>query len=291
MKQIFLIISIIFLFSGCFNAVQEKELKISTNSWVGYAPLFYAKEKGYLKNLNIKLIVNVSLAEAIDVYSVGKADMVTTTQYEYYSIKRSQNDIVPLVLIDRSYGGDMILSNLNITALKDADKIFAYLEIDSINSDILRDFIKANSIDEKKIVFLNKDQAQMQDIKNMKNNAIIIVTYSPYNVKLEKSGFKEIASTKGLNSIIVIDSLCGTINFRKQESKRLKKLKKIIDKSIQEIQKNTKVSYSIVSPFLNNISYSEYLKALQKIKWINKPSKSLLANIKKMGYEVKYLIK
>ncbi len=291
MKQIFLIIFIIFLFNGCFDSAQEKELKISTNSWVGYAPLFYAKEKGYLKDLNIKLIINVSLAEAMDVYSVGRADMVTTTQHEYYSIKRSQNNIVPLVLIDRSYGGDMILSNVSITALKNADKIFAYLEIDSINSDILRDFIKANSIDEKKIVFIDKDQAQMQDIENIKNSAIIIVTYSPYNVKLEKSGFKEIASTKGLDSMMVIDALCGTIDFRKQESKRLKQLKKVIDKSIKEVQKNTKVSYRVVSPFLSNISYSEYLKALQKIKWINKPSKSLLAHIEKMGYKEKYLIK
>ncbi len=291
MKQFFFVVSIIFLFSGCFHNAQKKELKISTNSWIGYAPLFYAKEKGYLKDLDINLVINVSLAEAADVFSVGRADMVTTTQHEYYSIKNTQNDIVPLILMDRSYGGDMILSNMSIKALKHTNKIYAYLEIDSINSDILRDFIKNNSIDEKKIEFINQDQAQIQDIEDIKNRATIIVTYSPYDASLKQKGFKEIASTRDINSIVVIDALCGAKSLRVSEKERLKKLKKVIDKSIYEIQNNTKNSYSVVKSFLNNISYKEYLRALKTIKWTEKPSKKLLSRIKKLGYKKEYLIK
>ncbi|MFK5881215.1 MAG: ABC transporter substrate-binding protein [Sulfurospirillum sp.] len=291
MKQIFLIISVVLLFGGCFDNTQKKELKISTNSWIGYAPLFYASKKGYLKDLDIKLVINVSLAESADVYSIGKADMVTTTQHEYYSIKNTQNDIVPLILIDRSYGGDMILSNVDINTLKKANKIYAYLEIDSINSEILKDFIKNNSIDENKMEFINQDQAKMQDIKNSKNRAIVIVTYSPYDVFLKKKSFKEVISTRDMDSIIVIDALCGTQSLYKKERKRLEKLKKIIDKSIGEIQKDKLKSYNIISPFLNDISYKEYIKALKNIKWINKPSKELLIHIKKIGYKEEYLIK
>lgn len=80
----------------------EKTIHIFTNSWIGYAPLFYAKEKGYFDKLNIDLVTNVSLAEAADLYDIGKADLVTTTQHEYYSLKNSGHNIVPVILFDRS---------------------------------------------------------------------------------------------------------------------------------------------------------------------------------------------
>lgn len=278
-----ILILALLLFTAC-SSKPQKQITIATNQWIGYAPLFYAYEKGELDPLNIKLVTNVSLAEAADLYTIGKADMVTTTQHEYNILKQTTHDIKAVILLDRSNGGDMILSNRSLDTLKKSKKIDAYLEVDSINQDILLDFLKKNAISKDKMRFINKDQRQIQDVKNDKTHNILIVTYNPYNIILEKKGFKEIASTKDINSIIVIDALCARDTLIKNDKQRLIKLKKVIDKAIKTIQENPEASYKVVSKYLSNVSYQEYLKSLSLIKWINKPSPELLEYIKQYEY-------
>jgi len=280
-------------FSACsFDSRKEnKPLIIATNSWIGYVPIFYANEKGYLKKNNIQISTNVSLAEAADLYSIGKADLVTSTQHEYYSLREEGLDIIPTILIDRSYGGDMILSNKSIKELQEAKSITAYLEINSINREVLQDFLKLHNIPVEKLEIINKDQAQIEDLTPIEKKAMLIVTYIPYNLSLEKRGFHIVASTKNISSIIVIDALCCSKELYNSRNKELKELKKIIDRSIDELMQDKEVSYELVKKYLNNLSYQEYLDALTTIVWINHPSQELLERIEPMGYKEKYLIK
>ena len=284
-----LAILFILFITGC-SEQKGKTLHISTNSWIGYTPLFYAKEKGYLDKLNIQLITNVSLAEAADIYDIGRAEMLTTTQHEYYSLKNSGHDIVPVILFDRSNGGDMVLSNKSIDELQKAPKIYAYLEIDSINAEVLKDFIKHYNLDENKIEFINKDQAQIEDLKALKNENMLIVTYVPYNLKLQKNGFKQMASTQDMSTIIVVDALCSNKSILQNQKKRLKELKHVIDRSINELTADKRASYELVKNYLGNMSYGDYIDSLELIKWINKPSPELLKRIEPMGYNKEQLL-
>lgn len=284
-----LLLSILFTFTACTSKPQKK-IVIATNQWIGYAPLFYAYEKGELDKLNITLITSVSLAEATDLYIIGKADMVTTTQHEYNILKNAKHGIKAVILIDRSNGGDMILANKSLKALQKSKKIDAYLEVDSINQEILLDFLQKNHINEDKINFINKDQQQIQTVKNDTKKNILIVTYTPYNINLEKKGFKELASTKDMNSIIVIDALCASNEIIKNDKARLIQLKKIIDESITAIEQEPEASYRVVSKYLSDLNYKDYLDSLTLIKWINKPSKDLLNYIKKYDYNEEDII-
>jgi len=289
MKKIFLVLVFTLLFSAC-SKENDKEIIVATNSWIGYAPLFYAYEKGYLDPLNIKIINNASLAEAANIYHIGKADMVTTTQHEYNSLKNSMKDIYPAILINRSNGGDMILSNFSIDKLHKSQKINVYLEVDSINQEMIKDFIQNNNFSMEKFIFINQDQQQIQDVKYSTDTAKIIVTYTPYNLTLLEKGFHEIASTKQLDSIIVIDALCTTKNMLINQKERLKKLKKIIDKSINEIQEDTRDSHKLIAKYLSDVEYVEYVKSLKHVKWLNDPSPELLEFIAKYDYTKETLI-
>ncbi len=282
-KLLLLFFTILLTFSSC-SSKPKQELVLSTSQWIGYAPLFYAYDKGELEKLNIKLLINVSLAEAADLYHVGKADMVTTTQHEYKSLQESTNDIAAVILLDRSNGGDMILSNQSLATFHKSNKIYAYLEVDSVNQNILLDFIKNNHLNKNKFTYINKDQKQIQDIVNDKNKDILIATYSPYDVLLKKKNFHEVASTSNIDSIIVIDAICTKNKILKKDKKRLIALKKAIDNAIDIIQKEPKKSFEVLSKYFSNITYKDYIDSLKLIKWENKPSKELLKHIKKYGY-------
>ena len=289
---LFFLVYFAILFSGCSSQqnVANDKIKIATNSWIGYAPLFYAKESGELDKLGFSLITNVSLAEAADVYQVGKADMVTTTQHEYHALKKMIGDVIPVILLDRSNGGDMILSNASIEAIKKASKVTVYLEIDSINAELLQEFLNRHGIDQKKLVLVNEDQQSIQDVKNMKTPTLV-VTYTPYDVSLKKKGFKEVASTRNIHELVVIDALCARKQVVQNHKKRLSALKKLIDEKIEQIEKNPKDSYDYVKKYLDNISYQAYLDSLKSIEWINHPSDELLRVIEPMGYNKRDIIR
>ncbi|WP_295421868.1 hypothetical protein [Sulfurovum sp.] len=284
----------ILLLSGCTSdrdeSIYSKTLKISTNSWIGYAPLYYAKAKGYLKPLNIELIVNVSLAEAADIYLIGNADIVSATQHEYKQIKKSIPDTVPFILLDRSNGGDMILSNRSLDTIKKAKKIDAYLEIDSINADMLQDFIRQYDLNISRFNFINKDQAQIASLAPEQKKAMLIVTYAPYDVKLRKAGFSLLSSTRNTHELVVIDALCTRKTLLQRDKTRLMALKKVIDRSIKEIEADKKGSYDLVSGYLGDINSQDYLDAFKGIKWINHPDKDLLKCIEPLGYNKEYIL-
>ena len=290
MKNIFFSLLLVFVLIGCLFE-SDKPIRIVTNSWIGYAPLFYANEKGYLKDMNVKLITTVSLGEASEVFSVGKADMVTTTQHEYYLLKEVFKTLVPVILIDRSYGGDMILSNKTLEEIKaNKKKIYVYLEIDSINSELINMFLKQHSIDKSRIVYIDGDQAELQDTKNEADKNQIIVTYTPYDLTFLKRGFKPLATTKNIKNLIVIDSICTTKEFLDKNLVKIKALNDVINRSIEEIKKNPKEVYELTKSYLNNISYKDFLNSLDGIKWINHPTEELLDRLKTIDYKRKYLV-
>lgn len=288
-----LLFVLILIFAGCSNKSKDtNELHVAANAWIGYTPIFYLNATGALKKLHIKLLYTVSLDESSELFENGEAELIATTQHEYYSLKQITKNIVPVILLDRSNGGDMILSNKTLKELKTSKKIYAYLEIDSINNEILKSFLKKTKLNQKNIVFINSDQLQISKLKNETSKAMIIVTYSPYNIALQRKGFNVLASSKNINSIIIIDSLDIRKTLFHKEKDRLKKLKILIDETIEKIQENPKIVYQNVKLYLNNISYNEFLKSLKLIKWINiNRSKSLDEKLEKLGYSKEYLIK
>jgi len=286
-KSLFLFLTLFLL--AC-SSPKEEPLLLSTNQWIGYSPLFYAQEKGYLDELNIKLSNSVSLGEASNIFLISKAQLVTGTQHEYNLLKNEMNSIIPIILLSRSNGGDMILSNQSLEAIKKSKNITVYLEVDSINKEMIEDFIKTYNLDSKYMHFINKDQAKIQNIKFTNLKDILIVTYIPNNLVLEKRGFKELASTNKPDTLLVIDSICTSKEILEQNKMRLEALKLVIDKSIQEIMNDKVRAHELIKKELGNLSYEEFSNALETIKWINKPSQEFLQKIDSIGYKRENLL-
>jgi len=279
-------ILIIFIFSIFFIGCQEKqkEINLAVNEWIGYAPLFYANEKGWLTQENIKLIRTVSLAESIKLYKNGLVKAFTSTQYEYLPLK---NQVKPILLLDKSYGGDMILSNTSIEKLKKAKKIDVYLEIDSVNSLLLSYFIKEYHI-LAKLNFINGDQEKLSQKSYDLSKPTIIVTYTPYDIIFQSKGFKIISSTKNDTNLLVIDALFIDKNLN---TNQFISLKKHLDKAIKEINQNPKQAYDLIENYYPTYSYKDFKEALGYIKWINNPSKELIKELNQINFDTKELIK
>ncbi|MDB2562575.1 hypothetical protein N9X61_03110 [Sulfurimonas sp.] len=259
---------IIVLLTSC-SSEYDNRLKISATTWIGYTPLFYAQEKGWLKPLNIKLINVSSLAENMYLYQAGNSDAYVGTQYEYGILTNDIKTLKPIMLFDRSNGGDLVMSNISIEELQNTqDTVDVYLELDSINNTLFKDFINKYNLENKDINYHNKDQAQIKLLEATRKPTII-VTYIPYNLQLEKQGFKELASTKDNLDLLVVDAMFTDNEIFSQHKQQFLELKKLVDKSILDLQKDPKLFYETIKPYMIDMNFDEFKDSLNDIVWIN----------------------
>jgi NitT/TauT family transport system substrate-binding protein len=282
----------IFFFGGC-SLDKEKTLKISVNSWLGYAPLIYANEKGWLNQYNIKIINVVSLSESISMYNSKYSDAFTGTQYEYQLVKEQYKTLTPLMMFDSSYGGDLVMANRSIEELVlSTEPINTYLEINSVNASVLQDFLSYYKIDPAKIHYINQDQQNISNLENIPAQATLLVTYSPYDIDLKKQNFQTLASTKDEFSITVVDAMYATQEMYLEHKKQFLALKTQTDRAIEVLKNDPKEFYKHVKPFLQDVSFEEFESMSKDIKWINKEiPKNLQQNIQKMDFPLDGLIK
>jgi len=266
---------------------KEKQINLAVNEWIGYAPIFYANEKGWLKQDNIRLIRTVSLGESLNLYKSGLVNSLAATQYEYKEIKK---DVIPVILLDKSYGGDMLFSNKTIDELVHTKKkIDVYLEIDSVNYLLLKYFIKKHHISINRLNLINKDQQQLLLTTFDKSKPILIITYAPYNIQYLKKGFHVIASTKTDKTLLVIDAIfTDKNNFSKN---RFILLKKYIDQAINDIKNDPKKAYLVIQKYFPDYSYKDFKEGLKNIKWINNPNQKLKQELIDIDFYTKGLVK
>jgi len=289
-KVIFLSLLAILFLSSCSNNKKE-ELVIVTSNWIGYTPLIYAKEKGYLDKLNIELLNVVSLSENLHTFNSGNADIFMGTQYEYKVASQKNPEVIPIMLLNKSDGGDVIMSNLELSSLKNEEKtIDVFLELDSINSIVFEDFIIKHNLKDKKFNYINKDQSYISALREFQNSSIVI-TYNPYNIFLEKVGLKTIETTKNSIDILIIDGMFTKNDILAKHKQELLELKNIIDLAIIELEKDPKKYYETIKDYLYDTSYDEFLGSLSNIKWLNKnPSKEILKNLKDHNFSTKEIL-
>lgn len=279
------------ILSSC-SSEYDKRLKISATTWLGYTPLFYAEVKGWLKPLNIELLNVTSLAENMYLFQAGKSDAYTGTQYEYGVIRAEMPTLRPLMMLNKSNGGDLIMSNLSLKELQDStEEVDAYLEMDSVNSIVLQDFLNSHDMNQKNIHYFNMDQTQIQNLK-IGTRPTLIVTYIPYNIALCQRGFVEIASTKENLNLVVVDALFATQEVYERHAEQFKALKKLLKRAIDALHDDPEEFYSTIKPYLLEMTYEQFEASLEQIVWIHDGiSPALKQRLKETNFSTEELLR
>jgi len=259
-KYVFLAILLLF-FTACS---EKRKLKIAANPWIGYVPLFYLQKSGELKNFEI--IKTSSLKESLNFFDTGIVDAMAATNYEQ---KKAVVKVFPVIYLDKSYGGDVVMANFNFKNINKKKKINVYLEYNSVNSILFNAFVKKFNFPKNKFIINDKYQYQILNMKKFQPDSLI-VTYVPFNKEFERKNFKTVFSTKTEENIIIdaIFADCKTIKTYKNEFRSLYlKIQKVI-KLIK--QKPLKVYEKIKSYFPKDYTFEDFMKDLGNIKWILK---------------------
>jgi len=258
------------LITGC-DRHEKHELRLAISPWIGYSPLYYAQEKGWLENANIELVHSTSLQETVHYFQAGLIDAFASTQYEASMF--TENEIVHLIPINRSYGADVVLSNHTLESIINKKKVKTYFEIGTVNQLVFDDFIKKHNLPLARFDVFNKSQAVMKDLNPESDEALLIVTYEPYATALKNKGFNVLGSTKD-NEMLVLDSIYVRTNYFEHQHKSIDQLYRLIIKAHQALEDNPKEYYEVVKGYLENPSYEEFVQSLSGVRWLVNRSES-----------------
>ena len=291
-KKILYTILFSIIFIGCTK--QDTTTNIVISNWIGYAPILYAYEKGYLKPYNIEIITTNSLQTSTKIFQKNNYDGIALTQYEFDTLKEKQNqEIIPIYLFDKSYGGDAILSNLTKKELFEQKHqiINVYLEQNSVNNILYKELKNLKDWDNTRFTINDETQDKILSLPYDKKKAIpeIIITYEPYLSKLLSKGFNIIEDTKNKN-LLIIDFL--TVKKNLFTKKEIKEIQDILTKSTQRIQSHPEEFYKTIKMYYNDMLYIDFLNSLDNIRFINKNNKyETIKNIehKKILQNINYL--
>lgn len=253
-----------FYFAGV--RLGDRQIRISANPWVGFTPLIYAQEKGWLEKTQFKFLWQVDLSENARLYERGLTQGFTATQYEVLHFK-DYSHIRPVFLIDRSAGADAILSNFTLEQLrKTSTSVIVYLEMGSLNEDFFHAFVEENNLGRLQFKFINSDQKAIAQV--VPNSVpIIVISYAPYVSELTKHGLIDIASTKTLRSFFVIDALFVDEQYVVGREKEYKYLQSIFKRAQNQLRIDSHEYYEVVRPYLEGQSYEEFMATTQQIEW------------------------
>ncbi|WP_294947516.1 hypothetical protein [Sulfurivirga sp.] len=275
--------------AGC-DRFGSEPLTVSVNAWIGYAPLVYADSRGWLAPLNVRLFTTVSLGESLTLFETGTAMAFSATQYEFHLARRDVPDLVPAILLDRSNGGDGVVGNRTLAQLqRDTGPIDVFLEADSVNREVLDQFVRQHGLTNRKLVLHDQDQMRNTELDPARPAPTLVVTYSPYMEQMVRKGFRLLASTRDL-SLLVVDGLFVRRPLLQARLEQFRRLKQVVDRAIDDFRARPETVFPHVREFLAIKNVAELKTAMAGIEWINHPPSDLLQRIAAVGIPVETVL-
>lgn len=103
---------------GHASGASAAELTVAHSTWVGYGPLYIAKEKGFFKDegLDVRLVLMEDVKTRMPALTAGRIDVAVTTVDAVLGFTSADRPLTYLFAVDDSRGGDGIVAN---KAIKD----------------------------------------------------------------------------------------------------------------------------------------------------------------------------
>ncbi len=275
-----LLIAITFtLFLMLSRLEYKNKIVITTNPWVGFSPFAYAKEKGWLDSTGINIVWLSGLSENTQLYDRGFTQGFLTTQLELLNLNTKEG-LVPILLIDRSNGADVIVSNRTLDELKNLnERVDVYLEHNSINLALFKAFLKEYDLEHTNFNTIESSQVDIAELKNP-TKAILAISYSPYVENLYKKGLKKVASTKEIGSLHAIDALFVKESVYLQNKEKFKRLQEIYNLALEKLRSDPKEFYETTKLYLEGQSFEEFVASLELIKFLDNNSTKEIEHLK-----------
>jgi len=177
-------------------------LRIGTNVWPGYEPLYVAQHEKRWDTEKIRLVEYPSASEVLRAFRNKALEGASLTADEVLLLREDRIPVKIVLIHDISDGGDVIIARNHIKSVKDLKGKKVGVESNALGAYVLSRALEIHGMKASDIQIIKIDiNEQEKDFLNQKVDAV--VTFEPVKTKLINQGGQIIFSSKEIKNEIV----------------------------------------------------------------------------------------
>jgi NitT/TauT family transport system substrate-binding protein len=245
-----ILISIVLLVPGCDHSAESPTYRIGLGPWVGFGPLYLAKEKGFFKEAGVEvdLIVLTGIAERNSALKSGKLDALAAP-VDYFVLSAGNGVMTTIVMtIDESVGGDGIVAKKSIKQFSDLRGKKVAFQRGLPSEFFLRALLQQHGVKLEELDYTDMETAQ-GGAAFIAGQVDAAVVWEPWLTKAsEKSDGHVLASTKEYPNLIV-DCVAFTKETIARSPQDVAKIVKAVLRAIDYWKQNPDEANRVMAPY------------------------------------------
>ena len=251
---------------GCAPEKQSP-LRLGTNVWPGYEPLYLSQGLGFLAKDEVRLVQLTSASDVIRSFKNGALEMASLTLDEALRLVELDIPIKVILVHDSSYGGDAIVAKPGIKTIKDLAGKKVAVEGSLTGAYVLARAMEIHDINFEQISVVQLDVSDHIEAFSLAD-VDAVVTFEPSLSKLLTMGAHEVFSSKDIPGEILDVLVVRTETYEKNPEK----LKRLIDawfSALEFMKNNPEQAAALMAPRLG-LSPEGVLKSFSGLRMLDK---------------------
>ncbi len=190
----------LFILAGCEGP--KHDLRIATNLWVGYQPLFLARERGFIDAQQFRLVEFGTSRESLRAFRNGEVELAALTLDEVLRLRAESHDVRVLLVMDYSEGADALLVPGLLQSVAEIKGRRVGVEPGAVGSYLLRRALHKAGLKPADIQVVPVEAPDHPSA--FSNNKVdALVTYEPMKSQLLGQGARQLFSSEDIPGEIV----------------------------------------------------------------------------------------
>lgn len=187
--------------AGCGQEPAEP-IRVGTNTWPGYEPLYLARARDDLPEARIRLVEYPSASEVIRALRNGSLEAAALTLDEALSLAGDGIPIKVFLVTDVSHGGDVILARPGITGMQDLAGKRIGVEATALGAYMLTRALQSSGMSTDDVI-VRPMEFNAHENAYRRGEVDAVVTFEPVRTRLINAGAVEVFNSRQLPGEIV----------------------------------------------------------------------------------------
>lgn len=209
------------LLAGC-SPHPDQPIRVGTNIWVGYEPLFLARSLKYFDSYEVKLVEYVSNSQSMRNLVDGTIEAAALTLDEALLLQQQGVDVSIVLLMDYSNGADAVIAKPAIKTLADLRGKRVGAETTALGAYMMHRALEKAGLTASDVELVSVDLSQHEQAY-LNGEVDAVVSFDPVRSRLLSQGAHVLLDTSELPGEVV-DVLVVRNEFLKQHKYHLKLL-------------------------------------------------------------------
>lgn len=198
-----LILMVIFVLGlGSCGSGPEPVLRLGTNIWPGYEPLYLAQSIGKLPRERVRLIEYPSASEVIRAFRNQSLEAASLTLDEALLLRQAEIPVKIILVHDVSAGGDVIMARPGIDSVAGLKGRRVGVESGALGAYVITRALEIHGLSPTDVKIAHLD-VNAHEQAYLKDEVDAVVTFEPVRTKLLRAGAGEIFTSREMPGEIV----------------------------------------------------------------------------------------